>query len=509
MRVRWILAWGAMACAHAGHRVVVIPAHSGAFPEGFLWGAATAGFQVDMGCPTLPDAQCLDEASDWYQWVTDPRILGRADLHVTGEDVRRGPGMWELFEEDVARMEADGLRSLRLSLEWSRLFPRDASGATTPEALDALADPAAVARYHAHFAALRAAGLRPLVTVNHYTLPRWVHDGVACHPDPEACAASGWVDGERIVPLIAAYAGWVGREFGAEVDLWATLNEPFATALSGYVLPGEDRSAPPGRMLQGRATVAVLQHQIEGHAAMYRALHAADTVDADGDGDPAQVGIVLNMVDIEPENPVWAPDHEAVAHFDHLYHRLFLEGLAYGQWDADMDGTFDTFREDLAHTLDFLGINYYHRVVVRSIAPIAPLGPSAPAFDFFPVFAPEPHPEGLARVLARASEYALPLYVTENGTQVVERSEEVLLEHLAFLRAAMDAGADVRGYWYWSYVDNYEWNLGLKWRFGLYALDPVTKARTARPVLERYREVIADGGLHPRKHPRRVVEHGD
>ncbi len=461
------------------------------FPDGFGWGTAVAGFQVDMGCPTWSDADCLDTASDWYQWVTDPAITGDKNLFVTGQDVREGPGMWEMFEQDVAQMKADGHTSLRLSLEWSRLFPTEPTDPTDPTSMSSDANPGAVARYHEMFAALRDAGLEPLVTVNHYTLPLWVHDGVACHKDLTTCEANGWVDGDRIIPRIAAFSEWAGMEFGGQVDQWATLNEPFATALSGYLQPGADRSAPPGLTLQGAPSIAVIRNQIEGHARMYEALKSGDTVDASGQGIAANVGIVLNMVDITPEDPV--ADATVAQHADHLYHRLFLEALTSGQWDDDLDGTFDRARPELADHVDWFGINYYNEMKVRHFIQLFP--DIVPAFDFLPTVSWDPHPEGLAKVLAIAATYGKPLIVTENGTPDVEHARDILDDHLASLWSAIDAGVDVRGYNTWSYIDNYEWNHGMDMQFGLYSYDPMTKARTARPAAERYRDIVAQGGL--------------
>lgn len=464
-------------------------------PVDFVFGAATAGFQVDMGCPDAPDA-CIDPHSDWYAWVTDPSIQEQASLYVTGEPLEVGPGMWGgLFEDDVARMKADGLTGYRMSLEWSRLFPDGAAeGATTVEALDAHADPDAVARYHAMFAALTDAGIQPLVTVNHYTLPLWVHDGVACHHDPDGCEADGWIDGERIVPLIARYAGWVGREFGGEVDTWITLNEPYATTAAGYIQPGEARSAPPGLTLDIPRAVEVAVHQIEGHAAMVDQLRAHDLVDADGDGRATDIGLVMNMAVFEPADPERALDVEAVAHADYLYHELYFAAATTGAWDDDLDGVPDRTRDDLADRLDFVGINYYNRVTVTGIG--FPLAPELPLLDFLPEFSWEPYPEGLGQVIERARAWDRPIWVTENGTPYVEeRGVEVLEGHLASLIAARDAGADVRGYLYWSWIDNYEWNHGMDLRFGLYTYDPVTKERMERPVAARFRGIVATGGL--------------
>ena len=289
------------------------------FPETFAWGAATAGFQVDMGCPTWEAERCDDRASDWYQWVTTNQIIDDSSLYVTGEPVANGPGMWELFEDDVAQMAADGMNAYRFSLEWSRIFPDGAAeAATTVEELEAYADADAVSRYHAFFAAMDAAGIEPLVTLNHYTMPLWVHDGVACHNDPDTCGADGWVTEERITRLIELYAGYVGQEFGGEVDRWATLNEPFATTLSGYAFPGEDRSSPPGLSLDIERVVQVMQNQITGHSRMYHALKAYDALDADGDGQTSEVGIVMNMTAIDPKDASKDADITAADNMDYL-----------------------------------------------------------------------------------------------------------------------------------------------------------------------------------------------
>ena len=184
------------------------------FPAEFLWGSATAGFQVDMGCPTWPASECDDTASDWYDWVTDPGILANANLHVRGDPVSMGPGMWELLEEDADRMKADGHNAYRMSVEWSRLFPeRVPDSIASVDELTDLANPAAVQRYHEIFGALRDRGITPAVTVNHYVLPRWIHDGVACHSDVESCTDRGWLDRDRMVHHIGLFAGFLNCLF--------------------------------------------------------------------------------------------------------------------------------------------------------------------------------------------------------------------------------------------------------------------------------------------------------
>jgi beta-glucosidase/6-phospho-beta-glucosidase/beta-galactosidase len=459
-----------------------------AFPDGFRWGTATAGFQVEMGCPTWPASECEDRASDWYQWVTDPSISGDAGLYVTGQPVGDGPGMWELFESDVELMKADHTDVFRMSIEWSRIFPDAAAAeATTIEELQALAEPRAVARYHEMLAALEAAGIEPMVTANHYVLPLWLHDGVACHQDLATCTADGWVTADNILPRIALWSGWLAREYGGEVDLWMTLNEPFATTASGYLLPGEDRSSPPGLTMEVDGTLAVLFHQLEGHARMYDAIKAEDP--------DATVGLVMNFVDITPANPDNPADVQGAEHMDYLYHRLYLDAVTSGAWDDDLDGVPDRTRDDIGGRLDALGVNYYNGVSALGLP--FPLAPEVPVFDFFPEFSWEPQEEGLRRVLGIAGGYGVPVWVTENGTPYVEdQGVEVLQNHVTAMHEAIrEDGVDVRGYLYWSFVDNYEWNHGFDLRFGLYALDPVTKGRLPRAAAARFREYAGTNHL--------------
>lgn len=466
-------------------------------PEGFGWGSATAGFQVEPGCPTLPAEECEDRASDWYAYVTDPRTINDRRLHVTGEPLSAGPGMWETFEADADLMQADHFTHHRLSLEWSRLFPDPATRqATTLAELDALVDTAADTRYRAMLQALRDRGIAPVVTLNHYTLPLWIHDGVECAVDLDSCEARGWVDAEPIKPAIALYAAWCAQRYGDLVDLWFTQNEPVANVLAGFLLPGEMRSHPPGLTFATEPGIAVFLHQIEAHALMYDAVHAHDTVDADGDGDPAEVGVVLNMVAFHPDRPGDPDDERAVEDLRYLYHHVWLDAITSGSWDPDLDGEVDEVRADLADRLDVIGINYYNRIDARGTT--RPLIPGMELSSFFFDVNWDPYPEGLGEVIAGVAHYDLPVWITENGTPHIEDlGTSILRGHLSAMHQAIDQEVvDVRGYLYWSQIDNYEWNHGMDMRFGLYALEP-DKSRRARSILDPFREVIRTNSLDP------------
>jgi beta-galactosidase len=471
------------------------PAPTPTFRKGFLWGASIAGFQVDMGCPTL-GADCVDPASDWYQFVNGKAELADLSSIMSFEPLSNGPGHWELYAQDYARAKADmGLSAIRLSIEWSRIFPTSTAGLEGFDALKAKADPKAVATYHAMFAALKAQGLGVMVTLNHYTLPLWIHDGVACHKDLAGCSPRGWLDKATTVREVAKYAGFVAREFGGEVDTWATLNEPFAVVLPGFLLPGKDRVNPPGVSLQFEAARQVMLAMIEAHARMYDAVKANDTVDADGDGTAAWVGLVYSTTPIKPKNPDDARDQKAAQNAYYLYNLAFLDGAIDGALDPDLDGVKDPIRDDLKGRMDWLGINYYTRTVVKWAPALTDLSKLA-TIDVLDIQPFTDDPAGLTEVaLDLHQRYKLPMIVTENGA--VDPNDDGtaprwISRHLQALGKATSQGADVRGYFYWSLIDNYEWNQGMTPRFGLYAVDITNpmKPRTARKAVATMKSII-------------------
>ena len=486
----------------------------GVFPSSFGFGSATAGFQVEMGCPTIAAGLCEDRRSDWYQWITTDRITENPLLFMSGDAPSTGPGFFETYRSDVARAggHADGELGtgvLRLSIEWSRVFPNATFG-LEGAALRAAADPAALAYYHDVLAALRERGMRPSVTVTHYSLPLWIHDGNRCNEDIAACRAehvAGWADPDRnrIVHEIAKYAGFLGKEFGAQVDEWATENEPFsAVVVPGYLLATSMRSNPPGRsatwMHVDAAKTATLA-LIEAHARMYDALKANDTVDADGDGTAAWVGIVYSFADVQPLTDSEG-DVRVTADAKYFFHHLFMDGVAKGIVDPGWDrgrGQGD-YRADLDHRLDWIGVNYYFRFraqssVVSTLPFISPLI----TFNLTQPFDGE-CPTCIENAALAALEYGKPIVISEtgypaassNGSELQARKQTAwLVSTLGSVQGMVRRGIDVRGYYAWSLMDNYEWNHGMGMRFGLYAVDPTTKGRTLRPAGLALRRIAA------------------
>lgn len=475
------------------------------FPEGFLFGTATAGFQVDMGCPSLPADQCDDVNSDWYQYVTSDETVLSGRTFLSGENPSViGPGHWELYESDfdLAKDELSN-NAFRMSIEWSRIFPESTVGIDGYEALSAAADQETVQHYHDVFAALAEREMQPFVTLHHYTMPTWLHDGVECTLNPDTCTERGWLDPERAVEEISKYAGFVAAEFGEEVDLWATQNEPLAVLMPGYLLPSPERSNPPATFFQFADFKTAYEAMIVAHARMYDEVKANDAGDADNDGSNSLVGLVYAMAPVRPINPASAVDMQAAENVFYLWNLAFLDAVALGMFDAELDGN-QVLRDDLAGRMDYIGINYKVRIAVEGI-PFSFLPGFSPLFIFNPLtlIMDEIHTEGIYEMaMIVRDRYGLPSIVTENNGQSIYRGDmegenRYLVEHLTWLAKAIGDGADVRGYFYWSLTDNYEWNRGSGKPLGFYEIDPEdsSKERIPRITVQTYRAICEYGGI--------------
>jgi beta-galactosidase len=486
------------------------------FPRRFLWGTAIAGFQTEAGGPRVN----ADRRSDWWRWVHDPDNLSSG--LVSGDLPEHGPGHWSVYRRD-ARLARRRLHAnaFRLSIEWSRIFPGSTAGVHVGRRidrrdlrrLDRLASRRALRHYARELAYLRRLGMRTFVTVNHYTLPLWIHDPVAVRdalagrgpdgPLPRGLRHAGWL-ARRSVAEFRKYAAYLAWKLGPRVDLWAPLNEPVVLAASGYlnapgVLAG---NFPPGALSYRAAVVAV------------RNLERANTVayDAIKRLDPrSRVGLVQNLIAFTPVG------RRASRHADYLFNRLFLNAAVRGDVDANADGRLQRGeRRRHARKADFVGVNYYFRGRVTGLG--ASLSRSIPLLDFVPRtswrwsgdpeappcpttcsdYGSELFPKGFGRVLREAGSYGLPVYVTENG--VADADDDLrpafLRSHLRVLRRVMRRRrARVRGYFEWSLVDNLEWSDGFAPKFGLFSLDPLTLERTARPSARLFGRVARSGRL--------------
>lgn len=378
--------------------------------------------------------------NDWTDWASEPgRVLDGTDASVACDHYRR-------FEEDFDLAASLGHNAHRLSLEWSRIEPEEGRW-----------DMGAIVHYRRVLTALRRRGLKIMLTAWHFTLPKWF------------AAKGGWKhpDAPR---LFARYCEFVAREYGDLVDIWMTMNEPVIYVATSYVVG----AWPPGERGFG-GTIKVYRALCRGHVAAYRAMHAV----LDRPGRKAMVGIAQNCLTFEPYRRYSPLDNFYVWLADRVYnHQFFI-------WTRG------------AH--DFLGINYYFHYRVKA-------RPSRASQFFFEVHVEnrevsdlgwEINPHGMFEVVMAMWRYRLPIFISENGVASADdgKRPRALVSTVKELYHAVRAGADVRGYFHWSLIDNFEWDKGLTPRFGLVAVDYATQKRTPRRSAYVYEEICRENGL--------------
>ncbi len=455
----------------------------------FVFGAATAATQLEDN----------NDRTDWWYWTLPEEDGGAGNGVPMGESVQG----FTRARDDVGLVTDTNLDSYRFSVEWGRVEPnRDE---ISQEGL---------AHYRGILDALVAADVEPMVTVYHFSNPIWVNDFIAGCPEdgPTDENLCGWgPEGEGLaIEELAEHAALLAREYGDVVDDWCTINEPVNYIVASYGAA----VFPPGEFLilsDIDRLLEVFRSYISAHAAMYAAIKENDTIDADGDGVAASVGLTLSVADWVPargNEPSDNPDDIAVAaKARYFYHEVFPRAVIDGVFDADLDFEAEEEHPEWANTLDWMGVQYYFRSgVTAEVQPISILGGMIcfGEFDFGSCLPPEDEtwwvPEmayefyapGIRIILNELGEAFpdLPLVVTESGisTHVGERRAENIVRTLEQIQGAIDDGVDVRGYYHWSLMDNFEWAEGYGPRFGLYEVDFETFDRS--PTLGQ--EVLAE-----------------
>jgi beta-glucosidase len=394
------------------------------FPDGFLWGAATAAHQVEGH----------NRLNDW--WAGEQ--AGRLPV-ASGEACRH----YERYAEDFDLAASLGHNAHRLALEWSRIEPEPGRF-----------DEAALAHYQDVILALRARGIEPVVTLHHFTNPLWLAE------------RGGWLEGE-VVEVFGRYAARVAAALGDQVRWWLTVNEPTVITKHAYVTG----DWPPFVKGDWRASFTALRHYCRGHVAAREALKAARP--------DAMVGFAHSAVHVMPWEPGRLLDRAAAFARDQGLNRLMLYAMG---WPA-------------RRPFDFIGLNYYTRIVVRwrPKGRALLLGEDAPGEDpgrprRWSDMGWEIWPEGLVAELKRFGRLGVPLMITENGLATTDEAARLdyLVDHLAALGEAVAAGVPLAGYLHWSLIDNFEWALGFAPRFGLIEVDYATQARRVRSTALAY-----------------------
>ncbi|MEZ0346208.1 MAG: beta-galactosidase BgaS [Infirmifilum sp.] len=509
------------------------------FPKKFMWGVSLAGFQFEMGNPS---GDAVDPNTDWYAWVHDENNIKRRI--VSGDLPENGVDYWHRFREDHDIARSIGMNTYRLNVEWSRVFPKSTFSVDIQverdenvlvkadldendlSQLDSLADKVAVEHYREVIRDLREKGFLVILNLVHFTLPIWLHDPLQARATNLKKGPLGYADPRFPVEFakFAAYAAW---RFGDLVDMWSTFNEPSVVAEAGFLF--KNGKFPPGVFnFQGyrRALLNIAQ----AHVLAYHLIKRLDKAKAYPDSpSPAEVGIIHNMIPFYPFDEKKTRDRIAAKFADHLHNRWVLNAISRGWVDSntDMHEEPSEVFESYKGRVDWIGVNYYSRQVVRGkLNPLAFLlglpafpemvkgygnecTPNSKSLAGRPTsdFGWEIYPEGLAEVLDIANEYGKPVLVTENGIADAEdrlRPHFIAL-HLKVLETYLDRGGKVNGYLHWALIDNYEWAEGFRMKFGLYAVDLSSKRRIKRPSADLLAKIIAEGHV-PEERVREALE---
>ncbi|MGB9723612.1 MAG: GH1 family beta-glucosidase [Chloroflexia bacterium] len=439
------------------------------FPEGFIWGTATSAYQIEGAVnedgrgPSIWDTFCRQPGKVWQGQTGD----------VASDHYHRWP-------EDIRLMQELGLPAYRFSIAWPRILP-EGTGKVNPAGLDF---------YDRLVDGLREAGIEPLVTLYHWDLPQALQD------------RGGWTKRET-AEAFAEYARIVAERLGDRVTYWITHNEPFVSSIFGH-FTGEHA---PGKKSPFDAAWAY-RHIMLSHGLAVEALRATLPP-------TAQVGIVLNLSPVYPASDS-PKDRQAAKRLDGLLNRMFLDPVLRGRFPPDLQKVFGLLfkptPEDMkriAAPIDFLGINYYTRVVARhdsgtpfiQAAAVEVEGSArSEMWEIYPV--------GMYEVLMRVhSEYRpARILVTENGFPLpdvpgpdgrVHDPQRIayLRDHLIQVHRAISEGVPVQGYFVWSLLDNFEWAYGYRMRFGLVYVDYETQARTIKDSGRWFAEVVRRNGL--------------
>lgn len=418
------------------------------FPAAFQWGVSTSAHQFEGG----------NVNNQWHEWEARGRIR-------SGDRCGRACDWWLHPEEDLDRAQELGLNALRISVEWSRLETRPGKW-----------DKSAIRRYRELMKGIRSRGMRVFTCLHHFTHPTWFE-------------YAGAFTTHKGVQQFGHFAERVVTELGDLCTDWVTFNEPNVYAAFGYFF-GE---FPPGRVNDLQGGIAAILGTHRAHALAYDAIHRLQS--------DAGVGIAVHYVVFRAASTSLS-DRMLTRLYDASFNRSTLNLLKTGALPGRMSLIAGRVPEAVGK-IDFVGLNIYNRLYVRwpkmkekaggiFVPPDVPQGDHGCELPYG-----EAYPQAVIPAVETYAQLGKPIYILENG--VPDRSDRirpwVLVKTLQHIRELLDRGFDIRGYFHWSLVDNFEWNEGWRLRFGLYDVDPKSQKRTPRLSARLYREIVQQNGI--------------
>lgn len=417
------------------------------FPKNFLWGSATSSYQVEG----------YIKNNNWWEFEEKNNKNNIKSMHNFPQACMHR----DKYKEDIQLMKEIGLNSYRFSLEWSRIEPEEN-----------FFDNEAIEHYSNVIDELIKNNIKPMITLHHFTNPLWFEKkGAFLNPDS--------------TDIFLKYVNKVVNAYKDKVELWCTINEPSIYAVNGYFTG----LYPPG-LKDAKLTAKVYAKLLEIHSETYNLIKSVCPV--------SQVGLVINYIIFEPPHPLNL--------FDVVASRFFNESINNSQLEYLKSGKFKFFFPFIVNeqfisknkdSFDFIGLNYYTRSFLKFrfnrkkmleiLITESKNGHSDMNWEIYP--------EGLYRALCFIKKYSnKPIYITENGIAdyTDKKREAFIRDHIAVINKALEDGFDIKGYYYWSLLDNYEWGFGFDVKFGLIDVDFNTQERKIKHSSKIFRQITND-----------------
>ncbi|MEA1875747.1 MAG: glycoside hydrolase family 1 protein [Bacteroidota bacterium] len=419
------------------------------FSGDFTWGVAAAAHQVEGN----------NTNNQWYLWETakdeqgNPRILN-------GQKAGMACDHWNRYPEDIRLMKNLGVTAYRFSIEWSRIEPAES-----------VFDTVAIKHYLQVCDSLLYHGIKPMITLHHFSNPIWFEK-------------KGAFEKAENVDDFIEFVEYVYPIFSSRVKNWCTINEP-----SVYVVDGYFNGVNPPGVSDPKIAGTVLRNLLEAHVRAYQMIKSLPG------GADASVGLVKNMTFIDPYNPLNLADWILSSYANRAFNESTLNFLETGKFNFVMPTMVKIKEENplAVGSTDFIGLNYYSHYTLKFGFDLDNAFENRPLAHEIPTdMEYSQYPEGFYRAAKRVAKLGVPVIVTENG--IADASDQYrdlfIRRYLYALSKAREEGVDIRGYYYWSLMDNFEWSSGYDMKFGLYENNFETQKRRLRGGAEAFREII-------------------
>ena len=421
------------------------------FPKSFFWGTATASHQVEGYC----------DNNNWYRWENstdkngNPRIKDNQKSGIACDH-------WNKYKDDIELLKELGVTHYRLSLEWSKIEPTLGSFSED-----------AIIHYSNVIDALIENNITPYITLHHFTNPIWFDD-------------LGGFEKEANITYFIDYCRKVFTSYSARITNWCTINEPEVYSVMGYF----SGVFPPGKK-NPQLTSKVHKNLLIAHSRAYYELKKMPN------GDKSQIGIVKNVMQFDPSRRWHLLDWLACRLTDIVYNKMALSYLKYGKIKIKIPFFINLSysNKTAIKSTDFFGLNYYSHVHLKfQFNKHEFFINTYPKSDVMTDMPYTIYPEGLYRAIKLVNTIEKPIIITENGIADSKDSNRALFirRYIYAMKKAIDEGIDVRGYFYWSLMDNFEWAEGYDMKFGLYQVDFENQQRTLRKGSKEFIQIIND-----------------